>query len=235
MWRDSAGAERSDHMKRLRHWLFNVVAVVSLLLRLATGTRWIRSVSKNDVIACRLSADARGNVTQAIVASSGKGEITLAILSVGYSEPPPAGLRGYPGGVRFWHQTPAHLGTSPGNGASFNFLGVGFERRATTDTRIWPEPKVDDQGRVVGHAGASPRTYRRSGTSTLIRCPHWLAVVVLTVISVLAVGPITRRRLRAKRFQCLLCGYDLRATPDRCPECGAIPGAIPEGAKGSAT
>lgn len=46
--------------------------------------------------------------------------------------------------------------------------------------------------------------------------PSWLLLGVL-----LGTGGLCIRRLRKNKYgHCKVCGYDLRATPDRCPECG---------------
>lgn len=55
--------------------------------------------------------------------------------------------------------------------------------------------------------------------------PYWFFVLVF--LGVAAPGMISFRRHRrearlARSNCCLTCGYDLRATPDRCPECGAM-------------
>lgn len=43
----------------------------------------------------------------------------------------------------------------------------------------------------------------------------WITYVAIEVI------PHARRRRRAAAGRCLHCGYDLRASTRRCPECGA--------------
>jgi hypothetical protein len=53
-------------------------------------------------------------------------------------------------------------------------------------------------------------------------CPYWF-ITLLTAILPSARLVAWRRRARHLRMRpglCRHCGYDCRATPDRCPECG---------------
>jgi hypothetical protein len=55
-----------------------------------------------------------------------------------------------------------------------------------------------------------------------LQIPYWLLTVV-SLAGFLAVLRINRRELPDGVSRCAKCGYDLRFTPDRCAECGALP------------
>ena len=51
-----------------------------------------------------------------------------------------------------------------------------------------------------------------------------IAVPVILLVRLIFVGTRQGRRdLRAQNGECTVCGYDLRESPAKCPECGSVP------------
>jgi hypothetical protein len=69
------------------------------------------------------------------------------------------------------------------------------------------------------HYGADAAKYASSGAVA----PYAMFVCMTALLPLTYYARHVRRRRRRVQSGCIVCGYDLRATPDRCPECGAVP------------
>lgn len=71
---------------------------------------------------------------------------------------------------------------------------------------------------IVSSAELGPHT-----SMIVVMVPHWFLVGVFAIAPAIAGDRFRmerRIRNRVRLGHCQSCGYDIRATPDRCPECG---------------
>ena len=68
----------------------------------------------------------------------------------------------------------------------------------------------------------SPRRPTRNYLIQFWGLPYWFIFALAAPVPLITAIRRRRRRQRRDKNQCLSCGHDLRATPDRCPECGAL-------------
>jgi hypothetical protein len=95
-----------------------------------------------------------------------------------------------------------------------------------------PLPPSQVLGFVVTHSDLPGNTNVRLPSPRQIvwkvQIPHWAVVLLLGVVPAIWVyirlRPMSVRARRLQEGRCIQCGYDLRASPERCPECGAAIG-----------
>src|SRR4051812_43748944 len=200
----------------IRH-LVNILTVLSLLLCVAVVVMWVRSYFCRDELS---SARAGGTLWRACsghgrlqVLASGPWPVRQPLRwSTAAPFPPgPARVAAGASGGR-WSEWERSDGTSGGRGvARFHYRADGFL------------PPVEQWGEFSRALIPTPpqRVAYRTVKYSSIAMP--LAILPLVWLVWLAIRLIQRRRYagRSAAGLCSRCGYDLRATPDRCPECGA--------------
>jgi hypothetical protein len=104
-------------------------------------------------------------------------------------------------------------------GGSWNRSFVHTSYRADIDP---PSQRLNATLRNFGF-GAEHTVVARNHESWLVMVPFWFVCMMLGGGGVLfrRLARLVLRRERRRAGLCVECGYDVHATPDRCPECGA--------------
>ncbi len=123
----------------------------------------------------------------------------------------------------YWH-TAAWV--SPSGGLKAAAIGSDIDHSKRFLMVMWDTGMTGDAGPLVtkfavGHFGCSFHYVRYASTTyRYFICPFWMLQAVAALLVVAAFVPLRRRIHRQRRGLCIFCAYDLRATTDRCPECG---------------
>jgi hypothetical protein len=125
---------------------------------------------------------------------------------------------------------PAFQITSRSNGFAYDFYTPGANPWTFGTFSPAMSPKTHVWLRVPGFSVTTTTTsaHWARGQYVDVSLPLWLIALLASIPPIvweLRYRRGRRRRRRLNRGQCASCGYDLRATPDRCPECGAVAAA----------
>lgn len=180
--------------------VLNTLTAVLLLLSLTATGLWLRSHVVGDTLRCE---ERRRYVETKFAFVSEAGEMMV---------------------VRHWYHW-EHLSDNAPIKREPDYKRFDWERNE--HPRRWADGM--NQSTFWDRVGFDVLISRRpTYTFHRLGAPYWFVVVVLALVPGWRLACWWRRRRRRRLGHCFVCGYDMRATPDRCPECGQVPDAARE-------
>ena len=189
-----------------RRRLFNFLAILSLLCCLATVALWVRSYWRADAYWQRKPGEMADQyfgirvMPGRVVFFSLRSPPDPSNQLKDWARHPPVQLPSY----AYWADKDRPFDSRWLKRS--RFLGFGFSRYDNT------------------------RDYASSGVEVVtlsnVWFPHWFPALLFAILPTIRLVKILRTRRRHRAGLCPTCGYDLRATPERCPECGHVPDRV---------
>ncbi len=188
----------------MRRQLFHFAAAVSLLLCIVTVCLWVGSYFRFDhVIHTVMPRDGANWYWRNRTVSSADGGVLF--IERGYLVTTPGFADNWAHKVNEWEHAVympwqnAPRPPFPGN-HWFDF-----------DRRVNLTPRGSLTGPEILHIDI-----------LTVRLPYWLVALVTGVAPAMWLVRRRREARRARKGLCPCCGYDLRASAERCPECGLV-------------
>jgi hypothetical protein len=187
----------------MKRRLFNIATALSLLLCVALAALWVRSLRHFELVQVRYAhwpqADELHSCSLGF--SWYSNTLRLQLIRVPFA---PAHFRG-----RSDDRLRDFRVTHP-PGLRWNFVGENVTRFMNGYA----------PGFAAGHYPYTMGPAARGDRSVLAVRP-WLPALLTAVLPAAWLIRFRQARRALRRGLCPTCGYDLRASPERCPECGA--------------
>jgi len=185
---------------------FTSAAAVSAILCVATGWLWMRSYGIADSLSWVRSH-------QRLSLDSDLGRVGLTWDGTQNDS--------YPA-FNYGHKWSGYAGTYQGDPfVNKDWRVAGFQWLATQGGETSPGPVPP---------GGFPLIGNHFDPGWRVVAPHWFLVAVAALLPV-RWWQFRKRSFRKARLAsaglCSACGYDLRVTPERCPECGLAASQVP--------
>lgn len=188
----------------MRRRLFNLVTAASLLLCVAVGGLWVRSLGHFEQFHIRYARWPKPEEGRRVYVIVSWYSNTLR-LSVIDSAVVAAHFRDWSG------DRLNHFRQRRPPGLHFAFDGEDVTREMNGYRPGFAAHFYPDTDR--------PPAY---GDQYVLAVRPWLPTLLLAVLPALWLHGFIKTRRARRRGLCPRCGYDLCATPDRCPECGHV-------------